>query len=136
VVLKGLLAAHGRQFATITTESARFLPPPSAYFNVKEGPKVKVGVIRFEGNNKVPTRYLRDAMHNSKPIGIPHSIILENLFARTFDATKLSEDAERVRFAYQDRGYFKAIVEDPKTKIHDVNGIAWYFPFKSQHGKA
>ncbi len=137
VVLKELLAAHGRQFATVTTE-IRQIPPAAVgiTFNVKEGPKVKVGVIRFEGNNKVPTRYLRDAMHNSKPIGIPHSIFLENLFARTFDATKLSEDAERVRFAYQDRGYFKAIVEDPKTKIRDVHGVAWYFPFKAQHGKA
>ncbi len=137
VVLKELLAAHGRQFATITTE-VRQIPPAAVgiTFNIKEGPKVKVGVIRFEGNKKVPTRYLRAAMHNSKPIGIPHSIILENLFARTFDATKLSEDAERVRFAYQDKGYFKAIVEDPKTKIRNVNGIAWYYPFKSQHGKS
>ncbi len=137
VVLKELLAAHGRQFATITTE-IRQIPPAAVgiTFNIKEGPKVKVGVIRFEGNKSVPTRFLRDAMHNSKPIGIPHSIILENLFARTFDATKLSEDAERVRFAYQDRGYFKAIVEDPKTKIRDVHGVAWYFPFKAQNGKA
>jgi outer membrane protein insertion porin family len=137
VVLKEMLAAHGRQFATITTE-VRQIPPAAVgiTFNIKEGPKVKVGLIKFEGNKKVPTRYLRAAMHNSKPIGIPHSIILENLFARTFDATKLSEDAERVRFAYQDKGYFKAIVEDPKTKIRDVNGVAWYYPFKSQHGKA
>jgi outer membrane protein insertion porin family len=137
VVLKELLAAHGRQFAVITTE-VRQIPPAAVgiTFNIKEGPKVKVGVIKFEGNTKVKTRYLRAAMHNSKPIGIPHSIILENLFARTYDATKLSEDAERVRFAYQDRGYFKAIVEDPKTNIRDVNGIAWYFPFKGRHGKS
>jgi outer membrane protein insertion porin family len=137
VVLKELLAAHGRQFATITTE-VRQIPPAAVgiTFNIKEGPKVKVGVIKFEGNKKVPTRYLRAAMHNSKPIGIPRSIFLENLFARTYDATKLSEDAERVRFAYQDKGYFKAIVEDPKTKIRDVNGIAWYFPFKARHGKS
>jgi outer membrane protein insertion porin family len=136
VVLKEMLAAHGRQFATITTE-IRQIPPAAVgiTFNIKEGPKVKVGKIRFEGNSKVKTRFLRAAMQNSKPIGIPHSIFLENLFARTFDATKLSEDAERVRFAYQDRGYFKAIVEDPKTKIRDVTGVAWYFPLKSQHGK-
>jgi outer membrane protein insertion porin family len=137
VVLKELLSAHGHQFATITTE-VRQIPPAAVgiTFNVKEGPKVKVGLIKFEGNKKVPTRYLRAAMHNSKPIGIPHSIILENLFARTYDATKLTEDAERVRFAYQDKGYFKAIVEDPKTKIRDVNGVAWYLPFKSRHGKS
>jgi outer membrane protein insertion porin family len=137
VVIKELLAAHGHQFATVTTE-VRQIPPAAVgiTFNVKEGPTVKVGKIKFEGNKKVPSRYLRAAMHNSKPIGIPHSIFLENLFARTFDATKLSEDAERVRFAYQDKGYFKAIVEDPKTQMRDVNGVAWYFPFKKRHGKS
>jgi outer membrane protein insertion porin family len=137
VVLKEILAAHGHQFATITTE-IRQIPPAAVgiTFIVKEGPKVKVGVIRFEGNKKVPTRYLRGAMRNLKPVGIPHSLILENLMARTFDATKLSEDAERVRFAYQDRGYFKAIVEDPKTKMRDVNGVAWYLPFVPRHGKS
>ena len=36
-------------------------------------------------------------MKNLKPIGIPKSIFLENLFAKTYDATKLSEDTERVR---------------------------------------
>ena len=102
---------------------------------IKEGPKVKVGHIKFEGNKKVSTRYLRSSMKNSKPVGIPHSIFLENLFSRTFDATKLSEDAERVRFAYQDKGYFKALVEDPTTKIRDVPRVRWYFPIKSTHGK-
>ena len=136
VVLKEMLAAKGHQFATITTE-IRQIPPASVSitFNVKEGPTVKVGMIKFEGNKKVPTKYLRAAMKNLKPIGIPHSLILENLFARTYDATKLGEDAERVRFAFQDRGYFKAIVEDPKTKMRDVNGVAWYFPFVARHGK-
>ncbi|MDR3764553.1 MAG: outer membrane protein assembly factor BamA [Acidobacteriota bacterium] len=137
VVLKELLAAHGHQFAKIVTE-VRQIPPAAVgiTFNIKEGPKVKVGKIKFEGNKKVSSRYLRAAMKNSRPIGVPHSIILENLFARTYDATKLSEDAERVRFAYQDKGYFKAIVEDPKAKIHDTNGIAWYFPIRSTRGKA
>jgi outer membrane protein insertion porin family len=137
VVLKEILAAHGHKFATITTE-IRQIPPAavSITFNVHEGPKVKVGTIKFEGNKKVASKYLRSAMKNLKPIGIPHSIILENLMSRTYDATKLSEDAERVRLAYQDKGYFKAIVEDPKTKIRDVGGIAWYFPFTARHGKS
>ena len=136
VVLKDVLASHGRQFATVRTE-VHPIPPAavSVTFVIKEGPKVKVGRIKFEGNKKISTRYLRSSMKNSKPIGIPHSIILENLFARTFDATKLSEDAERIRFAYQDKGYFKALVEDPKTKIRDTSGIRWYFPFKATHGK-
>lgn len=136
VVIKELLAAHGRQFATVRTE-IRQIPPAAVgiTFNVKEGPKVKVGKIKFEGNKKVSTRYLRSSMKNLKPIGIPRSIFLENLFARTYDATKLEEDTERVRFAFQDKGYFKAIVEDPKTKIRDTTGINWFFPIKHKHGK-
>jgi len=123
VVLKELLAEHGRQFATVRTE-VRKIPPAAVgiTFLVKEGPKVKVGKIRFDGNQHLSGRVLRAAMKNSKPIGIPHSIFLENVFARTFDATKLSEDAERVRLAYQQRGYYKALVEDPKTQLRDVGG--------------
>ena len=59
-------------------------------------------------------------MKNLKPIGVPHSIFLENLFSKTYDATKLEEDTERVRAEYQNRGYFKVLVEEPKTVIHDT----------------
>ena len=99
VVIKQLEAAHGHQFATVRSE-VRPIPPAavSLTFVVKEGPKVKVGKIKFEGNHALSRRELQSAMKNLKPIGIPHSIILENLFARTYDSTKLTEDAERVRY--------------------------------------
>lgn len=124
VVLKGLLAEHGHQFATVRTE-IKTIPPArvSITFVVKEGPTVKVGKIGFTGNERISSRLLRDAMKNSKPIGIPHSIILEDLFARTFDATKLDEDVERVRQAYRDRGYFKMQPGEPITKVRDSGGI-------------
>ncbi|HKW27618.1 MAG TPA: outer membrane protein assembly factor BamA [Terriglobales bacterium] len=122
VVIKEMLAEHGRQFATVRTE-VRPLPPAavSVTFVVKEGPKVKVGNIRFENNHKLKSRELRYAMKNLRPIGIPHSIFLENIFSKTYDASKLNEDAERVRQAYQQKGYFKAIVEDPQTKLRDTH---------------
>lgn len=124
VTLKGLLAEHGHQFATIRTE-VKTIPPASVAvtFAIKEGPTVKVGKIAFEGNNQLSARTLRASMRNSKPIGIPHSIFLEDLFSRTFDATKLDEDAERVRGAYRDRGYFKAQTREPQTKIRDSGGV-------------
>jgi outer membrane protein insertion porin family len=129
VTIKGLLAEHGRQFATIRTE-IRQIPPAAVgiTFVVKEGPKVKVGRIKFEGNKNVRTRVLRYAMKNSRPIGIPHSIFLENIFARTYDATKLDEDTERVRNEYQNRGYFKVIVNQPKTEIHDTGHAGVHVP--------
>jgi len=129
VTLKELLAEHGRQFATIRTE-VRPIPPAAVgiTFVVREGPKVKVGRIRFQGNRHVSARNLRAAMKNLKPIGIPHSIFLEDIFSKTYDATKLSEDVERVRAEYQNRGYFKVLVDDPKTNIHDTGSAGFHIP--------
>jgi outer membrane protein insertion porin family len=129
VTLKELLAEHGRQFATIRSE-IRSIPPAAVglTFVVREGPKVKVGKIRFQGNKHINNRTLLAAMKNLKPIGIPHSIFLEALFAKTYDATKLSEDTERVRAEFQNRGYFKVLVNDPKTEIHDTGHAGFHVP--------
>jgi len=129
VTIKGLLAEHGRQFSTVRTE-VRQIPPAAVgiTFVIKEGPKVKVGKIKFEGNKNVNSRTLRYAMKNLRPIGVPHSIFLENIFARTYDATKLAEDTERVRNEYQNRGYFKANPGDPKTQIHDTGHTGGHIP--------
>jgi len=134
-VLKTILAEHGHQFATIKTE-VKTIPPASVQviFNIKEGPTVKVGNIKFTGNQHVGALYLRRAMKNLKPIGIPYSIVFENLFAQTFDASKLEEDTERVRLAYRDRGYYNAAIEEPKTQIRDQGGLNW-FTFRPNHGK-
>src|SRR3974377_535138 len=136
VVIKELLAAHGRQFATVTSE-VRPTPPAAVglTFVGKEGPKVKGGKITFEGNKAVKSRELQTAMKNLKPIGIPHSIFLESLFPRTYDSTKLNEDTEPVRYYYQTKGYYKALVADPKTKIRDTPP-PWYWPFSRTPGKA
>ena len=136
VALKELMAEHGRQFATIRTE-VRPIPPAAVAvtFQIREGPKVKVGKIKFEGNKRLSSRELRAAMKNLRPIGIPHSIFLENLFAKTYDASKLSEDSERIRDAYQQKGYFKVLVQDPKTQIRDTHGLPIPFVHKAS-GKA
>ena len=134
-VLKELLAEHGHQFATIRPDIKR-IPPASVQINfiIKEGPKVKVGNIKFTGNEHVSSRLLRASMRNLRPIGIPHSIFLENIFARTYDASKLEEDSERVRQAYQDRGYFRASVGDPKTHLRNESGLS-FFTFRPKKGK-
>jgi outer membrane protein insertion porin family len=124
VVLQEMLGEHGHQFAVIHTE-VKTIPPArvALTFIVKEGPTVKVGKIAFTGNTALGHRQLVEAMANLKPIGIPHSIILEDIFPRTFDASKLDEDAERVRQAYRDKGYFKAITGEPQTNVRNAGGI-------------
>ena len=134
-VIKQLLSEHGHQFATIKTE-VKTIPPASVQvnFNIKEGPVVKVGEIKFAGNQHIGALTLRRSMKNLKPIGIPYSIVFENLFAQSFDASKLEEDTERVRLAYRERGYASAAVETPKTQIRDQGGLNW-FTFRPNRGK-
>ena len=133
--VKDLLAEHGHQFVTIKTE-VKTIPPASVQvnFNIKEGPTVKVGEIKFVGNEHINSLVLRRSMKNLKPIGIPYSSVFEDLFAQTFDASKLEEDTERVRQAYRDKGYYNAAVEDPKTQIRDEGGLNW-FTFRPNRGK-
>ena len=138
VSIRNLLSEHGRQFSTIRSE-VRQIPPAAVglTFVVKEGPKVKVGKINFEGAKNIKPRILRGAMKNLKPVGIPHSVFLESIFAKTYDATKLEEDTERVRAEYQNRGYFKATVGDPKTQMRDTGHKGFHIPLlQAGPGKA
>ena len=134
-VIKEMLAEHGHQFATVKADIKK-IPPASVQVNfiIKEGPKVMVGKIRFTGNEHVSSRVLRESMRNLRPIGIPHSIFLEDLFPRVYDASKLEEDSERVRQAYRDRGYFRASVGDPQTHLRSETGLS-LFTFRPKKGK-
>ena len=134
-VIRALLAEHGHQFATVKPDIKTIpLSSVSINFIVKEGPTVKVGNITFAGNRAVNSRDLRASMRNLRPVGVPHSIFLENLFARTYDASKLEEDTERVRRALQDRGYFRGSVNDPITHIRNEGGLS-FFTFRPRQGK-
>ncbi|MBV9304212.1 MAG: outer membrane protein assembly factor BamA [Acidobacteriaceae bacterium] len=122
-VLQEYEAERGHQYATVTPQ-IRQVPPGGVdiTFAIDEGPKVKVGHIFIQGNNAFSSKAVIRAMKNLKPIGIPHSILFENLFARTYDSTKLDEDSERIRQFYQSHGYFMARVINHSEKIYDVYG--------------
>jgi outer membrane protein insertion porin family len=128
-VLQEYLAERGRQFATVEPE-LRQVPPSSleVIFKVNEGPKVKVGELTFKGNEVFNALTLRRAMKNLRPIGIPQSIFFENLFAKTYDSTKLDEDQERIEMFYRDNGYFQARVTDHTVDIVDVGGGKFKLP--------
>jgi outer membrane protein insertion porin family len=134
-VLLEVLGEHGHQFAKVTVD-IKNIPPAavSVNFIIKEGPTVKVGHIKFTGNTNIPSRILRNSMVNLRPIGIPHSLIFESLFDRTYDQSKLEEDTEHVLYAFRDRGYFRAEVGDPQTHIRDDNGFS-FITFHPKHGK-
>jgi outer membrane protein insertion porin family len=129
VILQEFLAERGRQYAKVEPH-LRQLPPSSleVTFKIDEGPKVKVGRIDIQGNKVFSDRVVRRAMRNLRPIGIPHSILLENLFSKTYDSTKLEEDQERIRQFYMEHGYFLARVIDHSVNIRDVGGKGFRIP--------
>ena len=131
VVLKELISERGHVFAVVTPELRR-IPPSSleVIFNVEEGPKVKVGTITIVGHQALSQREVIRAIKNLKPLGIPYSLYLEDLFSKTYDASKLEEDKERIRDAYQKEGYYTAKVLEQTLKLRTSGGPTggWHIP--------
>src|SRR3984957_8930972 len=100
-VLLDLLAEHGHLSATVDPQIRR-VPPSSLEitFKINEGPKVKVGNIDITGNTVFSDKQVIRAMKNLHPFGLPHSILFESLFAKTYDPSKLDEDKSRVQVFY------------------------------------
>ena len=83
-------------------------------FKIEEGPKVKVGQIKFTGNHAFSDRKLIRAMRHDRPYAIPLYLTEIAVLSKTYDRDKLNEDLEvGVRGLYQDNGYFKVLVKDP-----------------------
>ena len=126
VVIKGLLAEHGRQFATVkpTYERIAATNAVKLVFNIDEGPKVKVGQIKFVGAKAFSDRKLIRSMRNDRPYAIPLYITEIPVLNKTYDKAKLDEDlGVGIHGIYQDHGYFKVSVSDPVVKIaDDVHG--------------
>ena len=129
IVLKEFLAERGRQYAKVEP-TVKQIPPSSLEVNfiVDEGPKVKVGKIDIQGNKVFSTLIVRRAMKNLRPIGIPNSILLENLFSKTFDSTKLEQDKDMIRNFYQEKGYFTTRVNEHKVDIVETPAGKFYIP--------
>src|SRR5215469_5608826 len=73
VVIKELLGEHGRQFAKVTPQYERIASSNAVIlvFKIDEGPKVKVGKIKFTGNHHFSDRKLIRAMRHDRPYAIP-----------------------------------------------------------------
>jgi len=128
-VIIGLLAEHGHLSASVDPQIRR-VPPSSLEitFKINEGPKVKVGNIDITGNTVFSDKQVIRAMKNLHPIGIPYSILFENLFAKTYDPSKLDEDKSRVQVFYQEHGYFTAHVTDSTVTMRKTGGQGMHIP--------
>jgi outer membrane protein insertion porin family len=140
VVLKDLLGEHGRQFAKVTPQYERIASSNAVIlvFKIEEGPKVKVGKIKFTGNHAFSDRKLIRAMRHDRPYSIPLYFWDISVLTKTYDREKLNEDLEvGVRGLYQDNGYFKVSVGDPIMESIDTQGYRLGVPLTGRtHGKA
>jgi outer membrane protein insertion porin family len=141
VVLKDLLGEHGRQFAKVTPQYERIASSNAVIlvFKVEEGPKVKVGKIKFTGNHAFSDRKLIRAMRHDRPYAIPLYFWYISVLTKTYDREKLSEDLEvGVRGLYRDNGYFKVSVGEPILENIDTQGYRLGVPLIAgkSHGKA
>src|SRR5271154_2234059 len=140
VVLKELLGEHGRQFAIVTPEYERIASSNAVIlvFKIDEGPKVKVGTIKFTGNHSFSDRKLLRAMKHDRPYGIPLYFFDIPVMSKTYDREKLNEDLEvGCRGLYQDNGYFKVIVGEPVLENIDTEGYRLGVPLTGRtKGKA
>ena len=142
VVLKELLGEHGRQFATITPQFERIASSNAVIlvFKIDEGPKVKVGQIKFVGNHAFSDRRLLRAMKHDRPYGVPLYFFDIPVLSKTYDREKLNEDLEvGVRGLYQDNGYFRVVVAPNGPILQNVDVPHKGVPvpgLKSHAGKA
>jgi len=133
VVLQEMLAAHGKMFATVRHRT-RNIPPNSVAltFIVVEGPKVKVGNIRFTGNHVFSSAQLARSMKYSRSVGAPPWFYW---FHKTYDKERIEADLENIRDLYRDHGYFYALAKEPETKMVDTRRRYPFFFFSWGRGK-
>ena len=133
VVLQDMLSAHGKMFATVRHRT-RNIPPNSVAltFIVVEGPKVKVGNVRFTGNQVFSSRELSRAMKYSRAAGAPPWFYW---FHKTYDKERIEADLENIRDVYRDHGYYFALAKEPETKMVDTRRRYPFFFFSWGRGK-
>ena len=132
--LTDLLAEKGRQYAEISYRSENV--PPNAkvlIFQIDEGPKVKVKKITFHGNTLFSDRELRRSMKFIKQTGL-----IAFFTGKTkFDKRRLEGSLELgVRKKYEEKGYMKLLIKEPKIEVKDVKGFSFFpIPFRRTKGK-
>ncbi len=115
--LKGLLLQNGRPLGTVRSEVDN-LPPSGVRvrFITEEGPKVRIGEIRFVGNKIFNDAELRDSLKLNKQRS------MMTMFKGTdkYHKEKLDYDIEmNLKAYYKERGYQYVQVGEPLTRIFE-----------------
>ncbi len=124
--LKDLLDQNGKPLGTVRTELEQ-IPPSSVRvrFIIEEGPKVRIGEIKFSGNSVFKESELEDALKLTKERG------LISIFKGTdkYHKGKLEADIEmNLKTYFKEHGYMQVQVGEPLTRIFEgPRGMLYMF---------
>ncbi|MBV10041.1 BamA/TamA family outer membrane protein [Rubinisphaera sp.] len=94
----------GYLFAEVALQTGESPDDRSVVFAIKEGPKVKVATVRFEGNQEVSSELLKLRLNTKKRFLW--------YFGGQYDPTTIPEDVVAVKKYYHNIGYFDVQVVD------------------------
>jgi outer membrane protein insertion porin family len=114
-IIQDLMSEKGYQFAEIASNVETLPGGPKlvkVVFDVKEGPKVRIREVDFDGNEAIGDRTLRRKMKETKQ----HGAFSWLTGGGTFKEAKFEEDADQVVAHYRNKGYIEARVGTPELK--------------------
>lgn len=127
-VLKNYLSEKGHPDATVEVEVEELSAAAvGVTFLVKEGPRVRVLEIDFEGNRIFTDDELRKPMKNVRQAGLVTRFTSRDIY----HPEAFEDDMRRVDFfAFKDRGYLEAQIGEPKVEtIHRDRLLPFRIPF-------
>jgi len=90
-------------------------------FEIKDGPRIPVGKIEFEGHPEISTKLLGHEMRRTAPSAFFASWRGKDAYTRE----GFEEDRSRILIYYQDHGYPEARVGTVRTSIHEKTSRQW-----------
>jgi outer membrane protein insertion porin family len=111
--IEELLLEKGLQSGEVKVETnKKGVNEIEVVFDIKEGPKTKVGEIVFEGKPKLLPSVLRGAFKENKKHGLISWITGKDVFKQN----KLSEDLASLKRRFQEHGYMEASIGEPRIE--------------------
>jgi outer membrane protein insertion porin family len=117
-IIRQMLADKGRPFGTVKHDAkAVGNAGLQVSFTIDDGPKAKLKLVEFEGNQVFDDGKLRGSMKKLKPAGFWNLSWLGG--KTTYTEEKWGEDQEKIRDFYLDHGYVTATVDKPAISYFD-----------------
>lgn len=123
-------AGYNQISITYAIERDRSTGFGTVIFKIKEGNKVKIGSIRFVGNDNVKARRLRKEMETKR-----HWMFSWLTGSGRFKDDQFEDDLEKVRDYYREQGFLDVAIDNDKIKFDYPNPKELVITIRVEEGK-